>query len=85
VQEYLQHNNVYRLLSQLLQQVILEKPKNVLDFLITKLETPESIALPMQSSPSLSSVLRDYPSIPLSRRLWAQVIETSSCSMLERR
>jgi len=40
VQEYLQHNNVYGLLGQLLQQVILEKPKNVLDFIIAKLETP---------------------------------------------
>jgi hypothetical protein len=37
VQEYLQHNNIYGLLGQLLQQLILEKPKNVLDYLIDKL------------------------------------------------
>jgi len=37
VQEYLQHNNIYGLLAQLLQQLILEKPKNVLDYLIDKL------------------------------------------------
>ena len=39
-QEYLQTNNVYGLIEQLLQQVVQEKPANVLDFLISKLEAP---------------------------------------------
>jgi hypothetical protein len=40
VQEYLQTHNVYGLLEQLLQQVVQEKPANLLDFLIGKLEAP---------------------------------------------
>jgi hypothetical protein len=34
IQDYLQSNNVYGLFSQLLQQVMLQKPSNLLDFLI---------------------------------------------------
>lgn len=42
IQDYLQTNNVYGIFSQLLQQVMLQKPSNLLDFLITELQKPES-------------------------------------------
>lgn len=42
MQEYLQKNNVYGILSQLVQELILEQPPQVLDFFISKLSAPES-------------------------------------------
>lgn len=40
IQEYLQTNNVHGILSQLVQQVMLQKPANLLDFLIAELQKP---------------------------------------------
>lgn len=40
IQEYLQKNQVYSIFSQLVQDLILEKPPNVLDYFINKLSKP---------------------------------------------
>ena len=44
IQDYLQKNNVHQIFSQLVQSVAVEKPKDLLDFLIEQLQTPESLS-----------------------------------------
>lgn len=67
-QEYLQTHDVYGLLGQLLQQVVQEKPANVLDFLISKLEAPESKPPVTQGSRCSWWARPDSPLTPPSAR-----------------
>ena len=42
IEEYLQRNNLYETFSQLVQEIALNKPKNLLDFVVEQLQKPES-------------------------------------------
>ena len=43
IQDYLQQNNVHGIFSQLVQQIMLHKPANLLDFAIEHLQQPSSM------------------------------------------
>lgn len=52
IQEYLQRNNIHAVFNQLVQQIALQKPKHLLDFIIEQLQISESTLFDIQSSPS---------------------------------